>query len=82
MKREVGEASTEVILQNQVIIDEIRKMNDDLMIDNKRKQAHIITYGCQMNEHDSEKLSAMIEQMGYDQTFVMEDADLIIFNTC
>lgn len=43
---------------------------------------HIITYGCQMNVHDSEKLSGMLEQMGYTQTSDKAVADLIIFNTC
>ncbi|MDO4754220.1 MAG: tRNA (N6-isopentenyl adenosine(37)-C2)-methylthiotransferase MiaB, partial [Bacillota bacterium] len=44
--------------------------------------AHIETYGCQMNEHDSEKLRAMLTDMGYSVAGGFEDADLILFNTC
>lgn len=42
----------------------------------------IITYGCQMNVHESEKLAAICEKMGYTETDKREDADLIVFNTC
>lgn len=40
------------------------------------------TWGCQMNEEDSEKLSGMLEGMGYAKTDSRENADVIIFNTC
>ena len=43
---------------------------------------HIVTFGCQMNVHESEKLAAICEKMGYVYTENREDADLIIFNTC
>ena len=43
---------------------------------------HIVTFGCQMNVHESEKLAAICEKMGYALTEKREDADLIIFNTC
>lgn len=46
------------------------------------QSAHIETYGCQMNEHDSEKLRAMLTDMGYSVAGGFEDADLILFNTC
>ncbi len=42
----------------------------------------IITYGCQMNAHDSETLSGMLVGMGIGQAASKEEADLIIFNTC
>ncbi|KEI92002.1 (dimethylallyl)adenosine tRNA methylthiotransferase [Clostridium botulinum B2 275] len=42
----------------------------------------ISTYGCQMNEEDSEKLSGMLKKEGYIRTEEREDADVIIFNTC
>lgn len=47
-----------------------------------KKRYHIITYGCQMNEHDSEKMAGMLREMGYEKTTKMEEADLIILNTC
>ena len=42
----------------------------------------IITYGCQMNEHESEKISGILENLGYSQTESDEIADVIVFNTC
>jgi tRNA-2-methylthio-N6-dimethylallyladenosine synthase len=43
---------------------------------------NIITYGCQMNEHDSEVLAGLLEAMGYVWTDDLKSADLIILNTC
>lgn len=48
----------------------------------KNKTYHIITYGCQMNVHDSENISAIMEELGYKSNSVMEEADVIIINTC
>lgn len=42
----------------------------------------ISTYGCQMNEEDSEKLSGMLKSQGYERTENKEEASIIIFNTC
>lgn len=42
----------------------------------------IQTYGCQMNEHDSEILAGQLEQLGYSEAPVLEEADLILLNTC
>jgi tRNA-2-methylthio-N6-dimethylallyladenosine synthase len=49
-------------------------------INNKRY--FIETWGCQMNEEDSEKLAGMLEGMGYLESDSRENADVIIFNTC
>ncbi len=43
---------------------------------------YIETWGCQMNEEDSEKLSGGLKPLGYKRTTSKEDADIIIFNTC
>ncbi len=43
---------------------------------------HIVTYGCQMNAHDSEKLSGMLSSMGMTEADDRRNADLVIFNTC
>lgn len=43
---------------------------------------YIKTYGCQMNVHESEKLAGMLMSLGYTETDKMENADLIVFNTC
>lgn len=46
------------------------------------KKAAIITFGCQMNEHDSEVIAALLESMNYCHTPSPEEADLIVINTC
>ncbi|MDQ8044097.1 MAG: tRNA (N6-isopentenyl adenosine(37)-C2)-methylthiotransferase MiaB [Patulibacter sp.] len=46
------------------------------------KRFHVTTFGCQMNEHDSERMKGMLESLGYAETGAREDADLILFNTC
>ena len=48
----------------------------------KDKYYFVKTYGCQMNERDSENISALLEMMGYTKTDKMKDADVIILNTC
>jgi tRNA-2-methylthio-N6-dimethylallyladenosine synthase len=49
---------------------------------NPGKNYYITTFGCQMNEHDSEVISAILESTGYCKALTPEDADLIIINTC
>ncbi len=46
------------------------------------KKYHLLTYGCQMNELDSEKMSGMLEETGWSRAFSLDQADLIILNTC
>lgn len=46
------------------------------------KHFHVKTYGCQMNEHDSERLKGMLVSLGYQESAQAEDADLLLFNTC
>ena len=48
----------------------------------KNKTYHIITYGCQMNVHDSENISAIMEDLGYTRNEDMDTSDVIILNTC
>ncbi|MBE6050880.1 MAG: tRNA (N6-isopentenyl adenosine(37)-C2)-methylthiotransferase MiaB [Clostridium sp.] len=48
----------------------------------KEKFFFIQTYGCQMNEEDSEKLSGMLKSIGYTRTEEKEEASIILFNTC
>lgn len=43
---------------------------------------HIITYGCQMNEHDSENIAGLLEAMGYEFAEDANDADVVVMNTC
>lgn len=46
------------------------------------KRYHVTTFGCQMNEHDSERIKGMLEQLGYGESPERDEADLILFNTC
>src|SRR6266498_1901882 len=43
---------------------------------------HVTTFGCQMNEHDSERMKGMLDSLGYEEADGRADADLILFNTC
>jgi len=47
-----------------------------------QKRYHLTTFGCQMNEHDSERMEGMLESLGYAQARERGEADLILFNTC
>jgi len=46
------------------------------------KKYYVKTYGCQMNEHDSENIKAILEDMSFTEASIMEEADLILLNTC
>jgi tRNA-2-methylthio-N6-dimethylallyladenosine synthase len=46
------------------------------------KRYHVTTFGCQMNEHDSERMKGMLESLGYGEAPAPDEADLILFNTC
>lgn len=46
------------------------------------KKYLITTFGCQLNENDSEKLAGITEKLGYEKTENLQEADLVIFNTC
>lgn len=46
------------------------------------KKFHVTTFGCQMNQHDSERMKGMLTSLGYDEVGTRDGADLILFNTC
>ena len=60
----------------------IKRLRDLLKLEEKSKKYHIKTYGCQMNEHDSEKIRYILEEIGYSETKNLEEADFILYNTC
>jgi len=81
-KRKTDIITEDVRLDNDKII-ELKNNNEQFFIINgRRKTYHILTYGCQMNEHDSEKISGMLTSIGYEETTDDKSADLVIFNTC
>jgi tRNA-2-methylthio-N6-dimethylallyladenosine synthase len=47
-----------------------------------QKRYHLTTFGCQMNEHDSEHMKGMLESLGYAEAPERAAADVILFNTC
>ena len=49
---------------------------------NRPASYHVVTYGCQMNAHDSEKLAGMLREMGMAEAQDRTEADFVIFNTC
>ncbi|MFR4581527.1 tRNA (N6-isopentenyl adenosine(37)-C2)-methylthiotransferase MiaB [Clostridium cadaveris] len=63
----------------EVMIDNNEIITDNL---NKKESFFISTFGCQMNEEDSEKMSGMLKSMGYEKAENKEEASIIIFNTC
>jgi tRNA-2-methylthio-N6-dimethylallyladenosine synthase len=65
----------------RVLTDEY-KISSNMKSIGLNKTYYIETYGCQMNVHDSEVISAMLEDMSFTRINNMEQADLILFNTC
>lgn len=63
-------------------IEECKKIiNEKSKALGRKMTCGIITFGCQMNFHDSEKIIAILEKIGYEHTG-NEDADLVLYNTC
>ena len=63
------------------------KTNDYIVKENLKdlgqgKKYYVKTYGCQMNVHDSENIKAILEDMSFEEVDNLEDADLILLNTC
>jgi len=64
------------------ILTRIYEIDDKYRNIGNNKKYYIKTYGCQMNVHDSENIKALLETMNFIETDKMEDADLILLNTC
>ncbi len=61
---------------------EYTNYNNNLESFGKGKKFYVRTYGCQMNEHDSEKIRGMLLSVGFENADDINDADIIILNTC
>lgn len=70
------------IRNKESIIREEYKLDPNLNEIGKEKKYYVKTYGCQMNEHDSENIKAMLEELGFIEIDDYEQADLVILNTC
>lgn len=55
---------------------------DDMIGIGKDRKFYIRTYGCQMNEHDTEVMAGILSQIGFEPTNSTNDADIILLNTC
>ena len=75
--------SAEEIAQQYKYIDTIKQYNQDLITQTGSPVSYFIeTFGCAMNQNDSERLSGMLSEMSYSECFTKAESDLIIFNTC
>ena len=82
-KRKQVTIPIEKIQEQDKYIEQIHRQNEEYFNrTGKRKLVFTQTFGCQMNEHDSEKLCSMLEEMGYQMSMMVEESDLIIYNTC
>ena len=66
----------------EVVQKEYYSFDQDAANIGLNKTYHVKTYGCQMNEHDTENIKAMLEQLGFTEEEDHEKADLVILNTC
>ena len=76
MERTERIVSPEEMKRQEAFIEEIRDLPQ------KPKSYYVVTYGCQMNAHDSEKLAGMLQAMGIEEAEERDRADFVIFNTC
>ncbi len=76
MGRGAEHVSAEEMARQQEYIREIRELPQ------RPRSYHVVTFGCQMNAHDSEKIAGMLTEMGMTEAKTREEADFVIFNTC
>ena len=75
--------SQDELVQRDAAMSEIREYYSSLCLSKGRKMTYSVrTYGCQLNESDSEKLCGMLEQMGLVSAPEDEASDVTVFNTC
>ena len=60
----------------------ILQLQNNLKRMGKNRKFYIRTYGCQMNEHDTEVMAGIFMQLGYEPTDTVEDANVVLLNTC
>ncbi|EHS57953.1 tRNA (N6-isopentenyl adenosine(37)-C2)-methylthiotransferase MiaB [Paenibacillus sp. Aloe-11] len=73
-EKQRGKEDVQVLYDNAV--------PDELKHIGQGKHYIVYTFGCQMNEHDSETIKGLLEQMGYQATEDRKEADIILLNTC
>lgn len=82
-EREIVEVPQSELDKQMEYIKKMKQIIEDKYLSKGIKPKMMpVTFGCQMNAHDSEKLIGMLVEMGYEQTDEEEKADLIFYNTC
>lgn len=76
MNPQVSVISGEQMRMQREMAQQVRALTE------RPRSYHIVTFGCQMNVHDSEKMAGMLQRMGMEAAASREDADLVLFNTC
>lgn len=83
MEKENSTVAAAELKRQQEYMDKMRAYLSELEQKTGQKQSYfVLTTGCQMNAHDSEKLAGMLENMGYVESPTEENADFVIYNTC
>ena len=76
MSRKTIQVTEQEMAQQREAARRVREIED------RPRSYFIVTYGCQMNAHDSEILAGMMNEMGMTPAAAREEAELILFNTC
>lgn len=71
-----------VIITPEQMVEQRRFMDEVRAMPQRPGSYYVVTYGCQMNAHDSELLAGMLRDMGMEEAVDREHADFVIFNTC
>ena len=72
-----GSSNEEEVKRQLNYISRISTLNEG-----RKLKYLVVTFGCQMNERDSEKIAGCLDRMGYDRADSEEEADIIVYNTC
>ena len=82
IKRDPYQYNGEVVESNQFSHHQNSLLNTEDEVVTNNKKVYIESYGCQMNFSDSEIVASILQKEGYSTTNVINDADLILVNTC
>ncbi len=81
-RKDVHVSAEEIAIQHKYM-EKTKDLNHEYNVKTGRpKHVFLQSFGCQMNENDSERLLGMLSEMGYTETDKADGSDLIIFNTC
>lgn len=68
---------------DSIYIKRLKSENDNYEKEHgRRRRGYVLTFGCQQNEADGEKIAGILRSLGYDMTYTPDDANIIVVNTC